>query len=81
MHEDSLPSANLKKARKLSSLTLEQMGDRLWMGGMCERRRCQTSLLSQLEAGRAELNSFEAENAGGQGSITGGSAVGGMDIY
>ena len=53
----------------------------MWMGGSCERRRCQTSSVSRLEADRAELNSFVAENKGCQGSITGGSAVGGMDIY
>jgi len=51
------------------------------MGGRCERRRCQTSSVSQLEADRAEMNCLVAENKGCQGSITGGSAVGGMDIY
>jgi len=28
MHKDSLPIANLQKARKLSSLTIDQLGDR-----------------------------------------------------
>ena len=49
------------------------------MGGRCERRRCQTSTVSQLEVDFADWNSFEAECMGGEGLTVGCSAVGGME--
>jgi len=49
------------------------------MGGNWERRRCQTSPMSQLETDSAEWNSLDAEFMGGQGLTAGCSAVGGVE--
>jgi hypothetical protein len=44
-----------------------------------ERKRCQTSVVWQLEGDLADWNSFEAEIMGGQGLTLGCSAVGGRE--
>ena len=49
------------------------------MRGRCERRRCQTSIASQLEVELAVWNSVEAEIMGGQGFTAGCSAVAGKE--
>ena len=49
------------------------------MGGRCERRRCQTSEVSQLEIDLADWNSLETKIMGGQGLTAGCSAVEGME--
>jgi len=65
----------------MSSLAVYWWGDPGLNGRNLQRRCCHNSRMSQLEADRAEWNSFDTEFMGGQGSITSCSAIRGMDIY
>jgi hypothetical protein len=80
MYKDSLPF-------RIPNITSENGGHwqsargstKVGMGGRCDRRRCQSASVSQLEADSADRNSLEAEIMGGRGLNTDCSAAGGME--
>ena len=74
MYKNSLPTANLKEAWKLSSLTIGQVGE----PGLGERKVWKKTLsdFSELEVDLAEWNSLETEIMGGRMLTAGCSAVG-----
>ena len=79
MYEDSLLSVYLRKSNLSVPWRSTSGNTNVWMGGRCERRRCQISTLWQPEVDFADWNSFEAEWMRGQGLTAGCSAVGAME--
>jgi len=80
-YKESLWTVRPEKLCKLGQLKIYRYGDSGLNGRNVQRRCCQKSPMSQLEADRAQWNSLEAEFIVDQCSITSCSAVGEMDSY